>query len=374
MKYTRFALLACTALSLSACSLFADDDQIVLSKQNKGIVVRNVETAERSDASTDITPVRNNNAEMAEAPNFEAARQEAQEQQAMAEQVTTTAQTAEDEMSGRPMSLAAEQAVDTQDAMNPAMNPAQESVRPPVEEKMVEPLAAVPPKSAQQPVQRQPVQREAVQQQAIAPSPASAPSVPDLPPNAKPGECYAKVLIPAVTRFESEDVLVKPEHEELVRIIPARYEIETEQVLVKPARQFWKKGEGPIQRVDEATGEILCLVEEPAVYKTVEKRTLVEPERPEYRTVPAQYETVTREVVVEQERLAWQRILCQTNVTPRIIVKLQSALAQAGYSPGNIDGQLGTQTLDAMSKYQRDKGLASRGLTYETIESLGIEL
>jgi hypothetical protein len=43
---------------------------------------------------------------------------------------------------------------------------------------------------------------------------------------------------------------------------------------VKPATMVWKKGRGPIQRVDDATGEIMCLVEEPAVYKDV-TRTVV---------------------------------------------------------------------------------------------------
>ena len=105
----------------------------------------------------------------------------------------------------------------------------------------------------------------------------------DLPPNAKPGECYAKVLIPAKVQGIEETVQISEEQKVLARIIPAQYEVERERVLVKEARQVWKPGRGSKEKVHETTGEILCLVEEPAVYKTIEKRILVAPERPEYK-------------------------------------------------------------------------------------------
>ena len=63
----------------------------------------------------------------------------------------------------------------------------------------------------------------------------------DVPPNAKPGECYAKVLIPAVTKDNVERMQVSEEQQVLARIIPARYEIQTEQVLIREARQYWKR-------------------------------------------------------------------------------------------------------------------------------------
>ena len=49
----------------------------------------------------------------------------------------------------------------------------------------------------------------------------------DLPPNAKPGECYAKVLIPAKVQGREETVQISEEQKVLARIIPAQYEIET---------------------------------------------------------------------------------------------------------------------------------------------------
>lgn len=168
------------------------------------------------------------------------------------------------------------------------------------------------------------------------------------PPNPKPGQCYARVLIPAkyqsVTervmtrdaserievipaRYESaeetvlikeastrlevvpavygevqERVLVKPASTKIVEI-PAEYRTVTEQVVDKPAHTAWKKGPAAIQasnvltETTTDTGEIMCLVEVPATYRTVEKRVLVSPARTEEVEIPAEYKTVTKTVV-----------------------------------------------------------------------------
>jgi hypothetical protein len=167
------------------------------------------------------------------------------------------------------------------------------------------------------------------------------------PPNAQPGHCYARVLIPAnyentsetvlkkqasfrydvtapeyewieeqvlakeaSTRLEvipatykevTEQVLVKPETTRLVQV-PAQYETVTESILDKPAHTIWKRGSGPIDgalqtNVDQSTGEVVCLVEVPATYKTVSKTVLKSEARTDEVVVPAVYKTVTRRVV-----------------------------------------------------------------------------
>jgi hypothetical protein len=241
----------------------------------------------------------------------------------------------------------------------------------------------------------------------------------DVLPNARPGECYAKVLLPAQyktdtvrilkreasekievipPRYEAgeERVLVKPASQKL-QVVPAQYGWAEEKVLVKPAHTVWKKGRGPVERIDNATGEIMCLVEVPAEYKTVKKRVLKTPETTrtveipaEYRTIkvrklveparenriqiPAQYETVTQRAQVSEERLEWRPVLCQTNTTPELIASLQRALAEAGHSPGPIDGRLGPQTLSAVQAFQRKKGLARGGVTLATLDALGVRI
>jgi len=286
-----------------------------------------------------------------------------------------------------------------------------------------------------------------------------------LPPAAKPGDCYARVFLPATFRTEAremlkreassrieivparhewaeEQVLVREASEEL-EVVPARYEWREDQVLVKPAmtrvvevpaeyewveeqvldqpaHTVWKKGRGPIERVDNTTGEILCLVEMPATYKTVRKRVLrspattreiavpaeyetvrkrvmvspattrkiqipaeyktvrvrklVEPETTRTIEIPAEYQTVTRTVKISEGQMAWRPILCETNVTPDLVMEIQQALAGAGHDPGPIDGRLGRQTVAAVGSFQRSKGLPSGNLTIATLDALGVEV
>ena len=168
--------------------------------------------------------------------------------------------------------------------------------------------------------------------------------------DAKVGNCYAEYLIPAQYKTETQQVL-KSEASQKIEIIPAKYELVdekilvkeassklvevpavyetvTEKVLVKPATTEWKKGRGPIQRIDNSTGEIMCLVEIPAIYKTVSKRVLKSPtttkkiEIPaEYKVqkvrklvtapqekkieIPATYEIVTKRLKVADEKVMW---------------------------------------------------------------------
>ena len=286
-----------------------------------------------------------------------------------------------------------------------------------------------------------------------------------LPPAAKPGECYARVYVPpkygteteriltreassrleivpakyewveervlvkeASSRLEvipakydwvEERMLVKPASKKVVEV-PAVWETVTERVLDRPAHTVWKKGTGPLQRVDHATGEIMCLVEVPATYKNVTKRVLKsaattrEIEIPaEYKTVkkqvmtnppstrtieipavydtvrtrklvsdpvtksieiPAEYKTVTRTVQRNDGKMEWASVLCQTNATRSSIMSIQRALKTAGYNPGQIDGVIGSDTMAAVNKYQKAKGLAQGYLTYETIDALGVTL
>lgn len=91
----------------------------------------------------------------------------------------------------------------------------------------------------------------------------------------------------AVFETVEDRVLVKEATTRLLTV-PAVYETVSEQVLDKPAHTVWKKGSGPIQRIDAATGEIMCLVEVPATYKTVKRRVLKAPASTKTVEVPAE--------------------------------------------------------------------------------------
>jgi hypothetical protein len=168
-----------------------------------------------------------------------------------------------------------------------------------------------------------------------------------LPPNAKAGECYARVytpasetkiaravetspaserleIVPATYRTVKKTVVVEPASEKL-EVIPARYEDQKELVVVAPSKeqkvivpavyetveervlvqqatQVWKKGTGPIQRYDQATGEIMCLVTIPAKYETVKKRVLKTPARVETKITPPETVEITKRVMVNHQR------------------------------------------------------------------------
>lgn len=178
----------------------------------------------------------------------------------------------------------------------------------------------------------------------------------DMPPDARPGECFARVLVPdtveisteqvidreasyelklvpavyetvseqrllreastvyntvpAVYETVTETIVIEPEREEAF-VVPAQYETYEERVLVKEAYTTWKKGDGLFGRdranasetIALATGELLCKVEVPAEYATVTKTRLVSPEKTETRIIPAVTKTVTKQVVVEPARV-----------------------------------------------------------------------
>ncbi len=225
-------------------------------------------------------------------------------------------------------------------------------------------------------------------------------------------------VIPATYKWVEERVMIKPATQRIQEVPPA-YETVTEQVLIKAAHTMWKKGTGPIQKVDQATGEIMCLVEVPAQYQTVTKRVLKTPATTRVTEIPAvfetvkqrvidqpastrvvkipakydtvkvtklvqasqekripiaeEYATVTKMVMSSEGKMEWREILCETNTTPTRISQLQQALTKAGYNPGPADGIVGTQTIAAVNAFQKDKGLpVDKYLNVTTLQALGV--
>jgi hypothetical protein len=103
--------------------------------------------------------------------------------------------------------------------------------------------------------------------------------------------------IPASYEVVEEKVLVKEASKKIIEV-PATYETITEQVLVEPAKTVWKKGGGVIEKIDNTTGEVMCLVEVPAKYKTIEKQVVKTPATTREEEIPAVYKTVKVEKLV----------------------------------------------------------------------------
>jgi len=190
-------------------------------------------------------------------------------------------------------------------------------------------------------------------------------------PNAQPGECYAKALIPAKFETHTEKVLVKEASEKL-QVVPAQFGTNTQKVLVKEASErltvvpatfknvtdkvqvreeetFWrtslknripvspeilaaaKAGGAPIDSLN--AGECVREYFQPAKYKTetetytrkegydklriipakyeyVEEKVLVKEAYQKLVKVPAVYGTVTERVLVEPEKTLWKKSQC----------------------------------------------------------------
>ncbi len=190
-------------------------------------------------------------------------------------------------------------------------------------------------------------------------------------PNAKPGECYAKALIPAKFETHTEKVLVK-EASERLEVVPAKFGTSTQKVLIKEASEklqiipatfknvtdkvqvreeetLWrtslknripvspeilaaaKAGGAPIDTLQ--SGE--CVREYfqpakyeqvkenyvrkegydklkiiPAKYEYVEEKVLIKEPYQKLVKVPATYETVTEKILIEPEKTIWKKSQC----------------------------------------------------------------
>ncbi len=190
-------------------------------------------------------------------------------------------------------------------------------------------------------------------------------------PNAQPGECYAKVIIPAKFETTTEKVLTKEASERLqiipakygtgtekvlvqeastrLTVIPATYKTTTEKVLVKEEEVKWQTGlknnipvspeilaaaktggadidgmaPGTCYReyftpakyttqtqtyVSKEASEKLAVV--PAQYTYEEEKVLVKEASQRIVKVPATYETVTEKILVEPEKTMWKKSKC----------------------------------------------------------------
>lgn len=283
------------------------------------------------------------------------------------------------------------------------------------------------------------------------------------PVDAKPGQCYAEVIVPAkfetvtervlsqdassrinvvaaqyewveqevmvkpeTVRLEvvpaeyktvTERVLVEPQSEQLVSV-PATFKTVNEKILVRPATQVWKDGEAEIENPNQLTGDIVCLVERPAEYKTVQRQVIDQPARTEIKTIPAVYKTVEKQIIakpattrevtipaeyktvrvkkmvtpnrteqiaiqpeyvtvnryvmVEPAYTKWEMVLCSDTVSPQLALEVEDRLKEEGYNPGPLDGEIDGSTEKAIKQYQIANNLPAGGLTPMTLESLGI--
>lgn len=148
---------------------------------------------------------------------------------------------------------------------------------------------------------------------------------------------------PAKYRSDTEEILVKAAYKRLIEI-PAVFSKKQDRVLVEAAHSIWQKGEGPIQKIDNQTGEIMCRVDIPAeyetidvevvatgpqltdvseeaVYKTVSVQKLESDATEQREPVPAEFKTMHREQVQTPGRYTWlaSRTSDDSDATGRVV-------------------------------------------------------
>ncbi len=303
----------------------------------------------------------------------------------------------------------------------------------------------------------------------IAPAQAGSPggSPFDRIPEARAGECFARVMVPAqyethyqdvmvdeggnrievsdaqfasqtqqilvrdegmryvvrqpVYKAVHEQVMVRPGYERLA-VQQAQYRTVTEQVQIAPARTAWKPGKSladwsGVKATKNNHGEVYCLVEIPPETKTVSRKIQIRPETVRSVSVPPVYRNISRQVLVDPggvqeipvpgqyasfttqvlthpagqrsvaiaprskriagrvmiapERYDWIKVLCKTNATPAAISGVQTHLQQLGYYNGQLDGNLGLSTENAIRDYQHAVGIPHGGyLSLDTMDAL----
>ena len=202
------------------------------------------------------------------------------------------------------------------------------------------------------------------------------------------------IEVPAETKTIKVKKLISPAKTETVTIPAVKTTIEKKVLEHGPSFSWIKVGD-PVEKGLKYTGHEICLVETPAIKKKVTKTILEAPEttkkiaiEPSYKVmkvkklveeakeikipIEAVYKDIEKKEKISEAHQSWERILCQTNMNKDVILQIQNALKEKGYNPGKIDGVLGRDTRVALDKYQRDNSLATGGITYETLNALGI--
>ncbi len=202
------------------------------------------------------------------------------------------------------------------------------------------------------------------------------------PPNAKAGECYAKVVIPAKYKTVNERILVQ-EASNKIKIIPAKYKWVEEKVEVtpaseklvtippkykkvseiievKPALRSWhvslRKHSAPVSNellaaaklkgVDiENTTPSTCYKEyyTPESYKTVKEEVVIQDETTKSKIIPAKYEMVEKTIEVKPATKKTVTIPATYGyVEDKVLVEKEKTVWKKGKNPATkLDGATG---------------------------------
>lgn len=217
-------------------------------------------------------------------------------------------------------------------------------------------------------------------------------------------EAYTHLeVVPAVFEKRVSRVMVTSPRC-LVAPVPAVWTNATEKVDLLPEHQVWKLGEGivrvpaqsvtrPVRKLHKPitsrvvdspveyhtiTQEVMVAtaqvrrVEMPALMGKVRVRKLVEPGKERVVVLPEEFEQMETQVVAAKSRTERVPVVCPKDQTPQRILALQTALKNAGYDPGKLNGLYHPKTKAAVNAYQLATGLGIGALSLDTLKRLGV--
>ncbi len=128
-------------------------------------------------------------------------------------------------------------------------------------------------------------------------------------PDAQPGHCYGKVMVPA--KYETKQIRkLARESSTKIDVIPATYKTVNKVVTVKDESTRIVTIPATYKTVQERVlvkPETKKLIPVGATYKTVKERVLVEPEKVSTVTIPATYRTVSERILVKKAHTTWKK-------------------------------------------------------------------
>ena len=219
----------------------------------------------------------------------------------------------------------------------------------------------------------------------------------EMPVQARPGQCFARMLVPAtyrneamsvVTReayeqvqvaepvfrsetqtvvtgdeykryvvteptfrTENQTIVTRPAYERLVAT-PAVFGARSETVVIREPRLVWRSGanHSSVRRMDPNTGEIFCLVEEAAVTQTVTRHVQTAPAQIQRQVVPAQTQTLQRRVLVTPASV--REVLVPATTQSVSVQTLVSPASERRVSVPEQRGTINRQVLETGERYE----------------------
>lgn len=184
-------------------------------------------------------------------------------------------------------------------------------------------------------------------------------------------EASARIeIIPATYEWIQQKVLIKEASEKIITV-PAVYETQENKMLERAAYTTWKKGRGPIEKLNDSTGDIMCLIEVPAKYKTISKKVLKMPATTKRITIPAVYDTVKVRKLVTPAQEKRTEIPAEFQMLTKKVKESDEVIgwrAQGSNGEGQVTGKVICRAkIDGIYKTISKQVIASPATTRKTV-------